>query len=47
MDRKSTLTYYKNKNKPGPEKIYDGSYDGVLMFKARTGSLKAYSRTYT
>ena len=34
------LTWYKNKEKPNNEKIYNGSWESTLLFKARTGSLE-------
>ena len=46
MEGKKTLEYYKNKELPKVETIYDGSFNGVLFFKARTLSLEVKSRTY-
>ena len=40
MDRKNSLRWYKIKEKPRKESIYDGSYESTLLFKARSDSLE-------
>ena len=40
MEKKKSLTWYKNKEKPKNEKIYNGSWEAKLLFKARTDSLE-------
>ena len=44
--KEKTLAYYKNKEAPKVENIYDGSLNGILFFKARTLSLELKTRTY-
>ena len=46
MEKKSTLKWYKTKEKPSFEKYYDGSKGGDLLFQARTQCLPINSRTY-
>ena len=46
MIGKSTLEMYSKKPSPRRETFYDGSFNGTLLFKARTMSLEINSRTY-
>ena len=46
MSGKSTLEWYRGKDRPGYESCYDGSYGSDLLFKARTKSLELNSRVY-
>ena len=46
MEGKSTMNMYKLKEKPNAESFYDGSWNGTLLFKARTRSLEVKCRTY-
>ena len=46
VESKTTLEYYKIKEKPGREKFYDGGKGSNLLFKARTGSLETNARTW-
>ena len=46
MNGKSSLAWYREKEKPKREWMYDGSYGSELLFKARTGSLEVNARTY-
>lgn len=46
MEEKSSLEWYKCKECPKYESWYDGSMGGVLLFKARSGSLEVAARTY-
>ena len=39
MEKKKSLRWYKNKEKKN-EKIYNGSWESTLLFKARTDSLE-------
>ena len=45
IERKQSLVYYRNKEKPGYEYGYDGSWEAKLIFKTRTGSLETRHRT--
>ena len=40
MEKKNSLRWYKVKEKPRKENIYDGSWGSTLLFKARTDSLE-------
>ena len=40
MERKNSLRWYKIKEKPKRENMYDGSWESRLLFKARTDSLE-------
>ena len=40
MRRKNSLRWYKIKEKPKRENMYDGSWESRLLFKARTDSLE-------
>ena len=40
MEKKKSLRWYKNKENPKNEKIYNGSWESTLLFKARTDSLE-------
>ena len=40
MEKKNSLRWYKVKEKPNKENIYDGSLESTLLFKARTDSLE-------
>ena len=40
MEKKKSLRWYKNKEKPKNEKIYNGFWESTLLFKARTDSLE-------
>ena len=40
MEKKNSLRWYKVKEKPRKENIYDGSWESTLLFKARTDSLE-------
>ena len=40
MRKKNSLRWYKIKEKPKRENIYDGSWESKLLFKARTDSLE-------
>ena len=46
IESKSTLILYKNKECPGKEGFYDGSWLSTLLFKARAGALELNGRTY-
>ena len=46
IEKKTTLRFYRNKKEPIKEDFYDGSYEGKLLFRARTGSLELNGRTY-
>ena len=46
MREKTTLEWYRTKEVPGREWLYDGSLGGDLIFKARTKSLELNSRVY-
>ena len=46
MQSKSTLVWYKNKEMPRHESMYEGSYASELLFKARSQSLEVNARTY-
>ena len=43
---KVTLVWYRGKDQPRYERLYDGSFGGELLFKARTKSLEVNSRVY-
>ena len=45
MERKETLKWYKTKRMPKRNMIYDSSWAGQLLFKARTNSLEVNVRT--
>ena len=45
MLSKSTLLWYKNKQMPRHECMYEGSYDSEFLFKARSQSLEVKTRT--
>ena len=47
IENKSTLGWYKGKEKPRMELAYDGSKREELFFKARTGSLELNVRTHS
>ena len=40
MEKKKSLRWHKNKEKPKMKKIYNGSWKSTLLFKARTDSLE-------
>ena len=40
MEKKRSLRWYKNKEKPNNEEIYNGSWGSTLLYKARTDSLE-------
>jgi len=44
LHRKSTLRFYRSKEKPSWENFYDGSWGSKLLFKARSGSLEVNGR---
>ena len=46
LNTKSTLRFYGNKERPMMEEYYDGSYQGKLLYRARSGSLEVNGRTY-
>ena len=46
MNTKSTLEWYREKDKPKCEIFYDGSWGSELLFKARSQSLEVNGRTY-
>ncbi len=46
INEKVTLAWYRYKEKPKRECMYDGSYGSELLFKARTMSLEVNARTY-
>ena len=46
INEKQTLVWYRYKEKPSRECMYDGSYGSELLFKARTMSLEVNARTY-
>jgi len=46
INEKSTLRFYKEKKEPMKEVFYDGSFEGKLLFRARSGSLEVNGRTY-
>ena len=45
IQTKTTLKYYKTKEKPAYEAFYDGSWESSLLFKARSGALETRDRT--
>ena len=44
MENKGTLRYFKEKLKLERETFYDGSWEGKLLFKARSDSLELNGR---
>ena len=46
MNSKSTLEWYREKNRPKLETFYDGSWGSELLFRARSPSLEVNGRTY-
>ena len=46
MSEKTTLEWYRGKDRPRYESFYDGSHGGDLLFRARTKSLEVNSRVY-
>ena len=40
MEKKKSLKWYKNKEKPKNEKIYNGSWESTLLFKVRADSFE-------